>query len=435
MFKKYLEFFWPYLLIIVLLFPLLWPLVTPGFFRSDDGEWMVIRLVAFFDTLRSGQFPVRFLWNLNHGFGYPVTNFLYPLPFYFGSLIHLVGFSFIDSIKIIFVLSFVLSAWFMYILVNKKWGKWAGMAAGLFYVYAPYRIFDVYSRGSLGESVAFIFIPLVFLFLNNKKVIPAALAIAALISSHNVIAFLFFPIIILFMFIKKFDIRNLILVILLALGASSWFWFPALYDLQYTRATMTQVANFKDYFLNFNLLGLIIPAVVVLSIKDKNLSFARWTLLLSLFFAVPISGFLWEISPLPKLVQFPWRFLSVTVFFASILVGSLVKTKKLFFFFMVAIIITTRITVDKIYFGDEYYVTNDDTTTVKNEYMPKWVKSDPTQRTSANAAVYFPGINPSNFDANGIVRAEKITFSETTPRLIADIISVAVIIICVVLLF
>ena len=102
---------------------------------------------------------------------------------------------------------------------------------------------------------------------------------------------------------------------------------------------------------------------------------------------------------------------------------------------MVAIIITTRITVDKIYFGDEYYVTNDDTTTVKNEYMPKWVKSDPTQRTSANAAVYFPGINPSNFDANGIVRAEKITFSETTPRLIADIISVAVIIICVVLLF
>ena len=78
---------------------------------------------------------------------------------------------------------------------------------------------------------------------------------------------------------------------------------------------------------------------------------------------------------------------------------------------------------------------NDDTTTVKNEYMPKWVKSDPLGRPQTKSAVYFPGIDPTNFDSNGIVRANKITFSETTPRLIADIISVVSIIICVALLF
>ena len=96
-----------FLLLLVLIIPAIWPLFQPGFFVTDDGNWMIIRLSAFHETLRSGQFPVRFLERLNHGLGYPVLDFLYPLPFYLGELIHLLGFNFIDSVKILFALSFI----------------------------------------------------------------------------------------------------------------------------------------------------------------------------------------------------------------------------------------------------------------------------------------------------------------------------------------
>ena len=60
----------------------LWPFFRPGYFESHDGEWMVIRFTAFHQTLAVGQFPVRFVDRLNNNYGYPVVNFLYPLPFY-----------------------------------------------------------------------------------------------------------------------------------------------------------------------------------------------------------------------------------------------------------------------------------------------------------------------------------------------------------------
>lgn len=402
---------------------------------------MVIRLVAFFDTLKTGQFPVRFLWNLNHGFGYPVTNFLYPLPFYFGSVIHLIGFGFIDSIKILFTFSFILSAFFMYKLVMGEFNRWAGIAAAVFYCYAPYRIFDVYTRGSLGETFAFIWPPLIFYWLNNKKYVFAALATAALICSHNVVAFLFLPVIIGYLIVKKTNFVSCFLYLGLSAGTAAWFWLPALYDLQYTRAAMTAVSNYSDYFLNFNLLGILISLVIsttlirIIVVKKFETSYLVIVSFIALFFTMPISSFAWDILPLPKLVQFPWRFLSVLIFTSSVLLGSLISNKKYFLIFLIALFLTTKITVDKIYYEDNYYVANDDTTTVKNEYMPRWVKVDPTARPLTNSAVYFPGINPENYDANGIVTEDKISFSETPPRLAADIVSIVSLLLCALLLF
>ncbi|MBP6882412.1 MAG: hypothetical protein KBC15_02540, partial [Candidatus Levybacteria bacterium] len=57
---------------------------------SDDGGWMVIRLAAFYDALRDGQIPVRWVNTLNFGYGYPVTHFLYPAFLYIGAPIALV---------------------------------------------------------------------------------------------------------------------------------------------------------------------------------------------------------------------------------------------------------------------------------------------------------------------------------------------------------
>ncbi|MBI5019227.1 hypothetical protein HZB58_03065 [Candidatus Gottesmanbacteria bacterium] len=76
--RRRLPVIWPVLLIGIALFAVLYPLMRPGFFVSDDGEWMIIRLSAFYQSLADGQFPVRYLGRLNNSYGYPVANFLYP---------------------------------------------------------------------------------------------------------------------------------------------------------------------------------------------------------------------------------------------------------------------------------------------------------------------------------------------------------------------
>src|SRR6266498_4351646 len=66
------------LFIILFSLPAILPLLHPGFFSTDDGEWMIIRLSAFYPAFADGQFPVRFMERLNFGYGYPVAEFLYP---------------------------------------------------------------------------------------------------------------------------------------------------------------------------------------------------------------------------------------------------------------------------------------------------------------------------------------------------------------------
>ena len=98
--KMRLELRW-YIFVILMSLLVLWPLLRHGFYISDDGEWMVIRLSAFYQSLAEGQFPVRFLGRLNNSYGYPVANFLYPGFLYIGSLLHFLGLSFVNSVKII----------------------------------------------------------------------------------------------------------------------------------------------------------------------------------------------------------------------------------------------------------------------------------------------------------------------------------------------
>ncbi len=471
----------PYFVIFLLLIPLIFLVLRPGFWVSDDGGWMIVRLSAFHQTLRTGQFPVRFLYPLNHGYGYPVLDFLYPLPFYLGEIIHLLGFGFVDSIKLLFAGSILFSAFAMYLFAG-KWGKLSGLVAALVYTLAPYRLFDVFNRGSLGEAVAFVFPPLIFYFLDKENLILASLFTAALIVSHNVIAFLFFPVILLYVIWHKFPSLFSLLFSLFSLILSAWFWLPALFDLQYTRAASVSVSNFSQYFISFDNSYLILPLVFILvttllihiiRVKDKKEKTGAffWVVgVVSLIFSLSVSGPVWQASLFPKLVQFPWRFLSVTVFCAAVLAGGLMNLTRsfllislgLFFVLPFLAFSVLNLKFDRTYLPDSYYQTNDDTTTVKNEYLPKWVKSDPASRPLAKleiasgvgrvlsdtqlvmdtpgvvkiSTVYFPGValyidglqSSFSYLQDGILRANilpgphvlETRFEETPLRLLAD---------------
>jgi hypothetical protein len=382
------------ILIAVAIILTVYPLLRPGFFISDDGGWMVIRLSAFYQSLREGQFPVRFLGRLNYGYGYPVANFLYPGFMYIGSLIHLFGASFVDTVKIIMGGSVAIGTIFTYLWLRKYFSPRGSTIGALGYSFAPYLLFDLYRRGSVGEVFALAIAAMGMYSIAAKKKWLFGLTVPLLILSHNTLAFIFLVFFGLYItFLGEWRRYFLMFVAGVAMGA--FFWLPALYERKYVIFDSIAVADPADYFItvqNGLLLGTAgIVAAGASLFKKKLYKKERKFFLISLgsviFLTLPLSSFIWRMPLLTHTVQFPYRFLSLAIIAQSWLtayvVDSLKKSVQLAFIVLViglGLWGVFSIQSSVIYTNEPegYYSTNEATTTVADEYMPKWVSRKPT---------------------------------------------------------
>jgi hypothetical protein len=237
---------WIIVILILFILPLLLPIFHQGMMVTDDGNWNIIRLSDFHQSLRDGQFPVRWGMRLNHEFGYPVFDFLYPGVYYLGEIFHVIKINTVNSTKILFGLSFLFSGISTFLWLKNKFSKMAAVAGALLYCYFPYHLYDVYSRGSLGEALALMFVPLILYALDRKKIILGSIGYAFLILTHNTLALLFTPLLLLYTFLLTgaaeisshceeprggatkqsthvYPLHKL-LVFLLGLGLSAFFW-------------------------------------------------------------------------------------------------------------------------------------------------------------------------------------------------------------------
>lgn len=359
----------PYLVIFAIgLLPLL-DLLHPGLPITHDGQDHVARIANFYQSLSEGNIIPRWAENLNWGYGHPILMFLYPLPSYMASLFHFLGFSFIDSVKIVFGLTFLLSGIFMYLWISEFLPLSSALISSALYMFAPYRFVDLYVRGDIGEHVAFAFLPLVFYFLlklskskNNLFLILGGLSFALLILAHNAVSLMFTPIIGLYAFYLIYlnkDKKNLfykyILLAVLGFGLSAFFWIPAFFEGKYTLRNIVTANDYLGRFVNFRDLlyggwnygisgqftvqiGIIhwlafifsLPLSVYLYKKKNKLWILNVGLivifLLSIFLMLPYSKIVWEKLSIIQKFQFPWRFLAISVFVTSIL-GGLVFSK------------------------------------------------------------------------------------------------------------
>lgn len=485
------------ILSVLFVIPAILALFHSGFFLTDDGNWMVIRFSAFYEALKNGQFPVRFLFRLNNGYGYPVADFLYPLFMYIGVPIHVLGFNFVNTIKIILGSSLIFSSFFCFLWLKRRFDNFASLVGSILYLYFPYHLWDVYKRGSVGEVLALAIVPFMLWSIEKGNLILAGIGYGLLITAHNTLALLFLPIIFTYQILsspminKKIFLRSLFPLIL-GLGLSAFFWIPAIYDKQFTIFDTVNISSYSDYFIslnNYNLLGFIFILGITISLiflykkRDKiNIYFLSITLI-SLFLIFPFSDFIWKNIPFVDLIQFPFRFLSLItlslVYLASSQLAILKGKVKIIIgvlYLLIIFLSTKDFLKPQNYenYPDSFYSTNQDTTTVKNEYMPKWVKEVPTQMskekieiitgegdisnlvTNGNRysfnftarknsliqinTVYFPGWvlkidrkdTPIVYDENGLIRFKilqgnhkiEAKFTETRIRLLSDAISI-----------
>lgn len=414
------------LLITLFSLPAIFALFHSGFFQSDDGEWMVIRFTAFYQAFADGQFPVRFLARLNNEYGYPVANFLYPGFMYLGIPIKLLGVGFVDTIKIIIGIAMIGSAVGSYLWLSRLFSLWPAFIGALVFLYSPYHLFDLYNRGSIGEILALLVVPIVLWQIEKKSLLWGSVGIGMLLLSHNTLALLFLPMLAMYMALRS-KTRNQIFayisIIILGIGLAAFFWIPALFDLQYTKFSKTQVSEWMQYFAPFSLIGVVplICIVGLLFLKKKKLTIVEFFFLFvatcSLFFAIPLSSFLWQILPV-SVVQFPFRVLSLTILAAAFLTASFLsrmprKTSYglgIVMLFLSLVSSAPYIIPNEFVKRDEgFYTTNMATTTVQNEYMPKWVMTLPSQRASQKVTVQDGGISMVQQDA------KRIHFSVDTP--------------------
>ena len=112
---------------------------------------------------------------------------------------------------------------------------------------------------------------------------------------------------------------------------------------------------------------------------------------------LPVSGFFWQSALLAKSIQFPYRLLSLSLFIGCwFMAYGLEYTRLSIRYLLIVIFMIVGIwfvvpALQKIQYTDVpdgYYVTNEATTTVADEYMPRWVSQKPTQHAYQKLIFY-----------------------------------------------
>jgi uncharacterized membrane protein len=414
----------PYVLLVVIsLLPLL-SFFHQGLPITHDGKDHVARIANFYQALQDGVLFPRWAENLNWGYGHPILMFLYPLPSYVASFFHFFGLSFIDSVKTVFVLAYILSGVTMYLWVSSFLNKNAGFIAAILYLYAPYRFVDLQVRGAFGEHVAFIFPPLVLYFLfklfQKKDILTlslGALSLAGLLLSHNAISIMFIPLFVTYgIFLleqakeKKVFFAYSLLLVILGFMLAAFFWVPALLEGKYTLRDIVTSSEYQTRFVPFQdflygswsfggtdllskQIGVLQWALLVATVfiggiwykkKDSlwQLAFGSLTIFaFSLFFMTSASEVIWNHIKILQDFQFPWRFLTVSVFITAFCGGlvtySLPKRLQIY---AIGIITLAAIVLNSGYWGVNGYLYKSDSffsgiyegTTDTGESAPIW---------------------------------------------------------------
>lgn len=355
-------------MIIICTIPASWNLLRSGFFPMQD-DLQAFRIQQMDKCFDDFQIPCRWVPDAGYAYGYPQFNYYPPLPYYVGAIMHRVGIQYIDSVKILFIAGFVLSAITMFILVSALINNWSGFVAALLYTYIPYKAVEVYVRGALSEFWAQIFFPLIFYFIykliktgKQKFIVLLGVSIALLATTHTLMTMIFAPVALVWalywLWGQKWNhLNKIILGGMLGFGLAAFFLLPVAFERQFVHIE-SMLSGYFDYRAHFVslyklfisrewgygssgfpneklnlslgivqwLIGIVTAIFALIKIK-KNTKYSKLVLILSVMTLFSIfmmhmkSSFIWAQLPFLWYMQFPWRFLAISIFLLCLLSG------------------------------------------------------------------------------------------------------------------
>lgn len=398
------------------------------------------------------QIPCRWSPDRGYQYGSPEFNYYSPGVYYLGEVIHLIGFQFIDSVKILFILGIFLSAITMYVFLKSFYGEQAGLAGALIYSYAPFKAVEIFVRGDLTEFWAFVFFPLIIWSAcmliktyQRRYFIWFTVSITFLILTHLLSSMIFLPItgvLTLVCLIKNRQLKLLRLFIfsgLLSFCISGFFLLPVIFERGYiqvdefTKGYFDYQLHFASFYQTFispfwgfgasvwgdgdgmsfalgyiqTIISLLALILAVYSYK-KNIKLSSqvfgvfFLALLFLFMTHQRSYLVWQSIPVLSFMQFPWRFLGVALVFCSILGGLfIVLLPKRIRLLGVVIIICLLMILNIDYFKPDYWKNITDSDKFSGKYWEDQLEVSvrdylPVQTIFPDDSDFLPLIKPKD---------------------------------------
>lgn len=342
--------------------------LIPNISRGHDLAFHLSRISAIKDNLKLGIIGGYIYPNYLGGYGYGNGLFYPDLFLYIPAFLSYLGLSVITSYKIFLLLISFCSASIMYICVNGIGkNKKSALISSFIYGFASYRLVDMFTRAALGETLAFVFAPLVIygmykiIYDDYKKFYILTIGMSGLILSHLISTYLIGIVLVILclvnikkLFKEKKRILYLIIAALSTLCLTAYFIFPMLEqmgsgkfifnNLDETSKLLERSLPIWSIFIEFPYhvlrklwiptgLGIGFFVLIYYYLKevkdnDKFTNFCFITGIIFLIFSTnlfPWNLFQKVLSP----IQFPWRFYFISVLLLSIGSGIMLSKKNI----------------------------------------------------------------------------------------------------------
>ncbi|MCI0475562.1 MAG: hypothetical protein L0Y55_04895 [Anaerolineales bacterium] len=361
------------------------PLWELSFYYSDDGLLRLSHAFALDQMIRQGVVYPRWLNDLAFGLGYPLFNYYPPLSTYLIESFHLIGFDFVTAFKIAFSAMIAIAALGAYALgaeifrdALRENARALGVLTAVAYVFFPYLLSDIYTRGVSTEALGLVLLPWVFWSL-RRAITPASLGaiilgaifLALLMLAHVLTLAIAAPIIFLYVIL---ELRNLhrdlpvcvgrlgavAAAISIAAGLTAFYWLPFIAELPLVRIGRGSVpigAVFPDHFLKLPdliqsswfyrytpapfalglvpiLLGVLAFVVALATRKPMRarapiIFFGIVAFIAALAMSEPTRD-LWLAVPFALMIQYPWRVSVLINLGVAIVIGGLALVPRQF---------------------------------------------------------------------------------------------------------
>lgn len=348
-----------YLIIIIVSLIICIPLFQEGIHTGHDGDFHISRTIGTIEELKNGNSIFVISRFSNHlGFGWNL--FYPPISTFINVIFALLTGNVVIAMKFFIFITFILSGISMYKLVKTLTNNnLSALIASLFYMIAPYRMLNAYTRLAVGEMISFVFIPIIFrgvyYIINGKteKSYLYVLGTIGLLLSHNISTLLTFILGALYVLINikalkdKNILKTLCISTFIIILSVLFFEVPLLeqkhsvdlevfrYGKMYSKTSVMGHALSPLQLLYRNapgadssmyfcigipiLLGLILTPFAYKS-SNKNYKYFLFVGLSSCLMSTLL--FPWFVMPdILLMIQFPWRMLVVIVFCFSIIGG------------------------------------------------------------------------------------------------------------------
>jgi hypothetical protein len=340
-------------------------------YAADGLDFLrhILRLIALDQQVNLGNaFPLRFP-NYSHGYGLATLSYYPPLAYFLMEAAHLLGANYLLAYRVTFIIAALGAALASYYLGARLFNRKAAVAVSIAYIYNPYFLMEIWTRGAMTVTLSLAFIPLLFAAIHRvtaetgwRGYVEASLAVALLILAHPLTTLYFAP------FVALWALLCLVLMgrsrrwrTLLILTASavtgalltSFYWLPA--QLEATaRRSIDLATALQDFMLLLRPIGQVVrvslttvfhkvdvpdfsiavPVLVLISLiifaltlrrrgKNEKVQFGFFVASAALSFLAMTDWAepLWEkLTPVAYL-QFPWRWHGPLALFAALIIG------------------------------------------------------------------------------------------------------------------